>query len=56
MSDSLRFYQDAGMTVPLPSLSAVQADDGNAAGARGCKGRRLELAPGFGKVQRMAGT
>lgn len=31
MSNSLRFYQDAGMTVPLSSLSAVQADDGNAA-------------------------
>ncbi len=31
MSNSLRFYLDAGMTVPLSSLSAVQADDGNAA-------------------------
>lgn len=31
MSNALRFYQDAGMTVPANLLEAIQADDGNAA-------------------------
>jgi len=31
MSNSLGFYQDAGMTVPFARLDAVQADDGGAA-------------------------
>jgi len=31
MSNTLRFYQDAGMSVPLNLAEAVQADDGAAA-------------------------
>lgn len=31
MSNALRFYQDAGMSVPLNLAEAVQADDGAAA-------------------------